>query len=104
MLHIFRKRQRPILWVILVVIIITFVWFYGRGGDVFSDSRQAEQVGKIGTEVISQDDLSWAVRGVVVYLRVFLRYPAELMPNGETLKQEAWRRMVEINQAKKDCW
>jgi len=102
MLHIFRKRQRPILWVILVVIIITFVWFYGRGGDVFSDSRQAQQVGKIGTKVISQDDLSWAVRGVVVYLRVFLRYPAELMPNAETLKQEAWRRIVEIHQAKKD--
>ena len=102
MLHIFRKRQRPILWVILVVIIITFVWFYGRGGDVFSDSRQAQQVGRIGTEVISQEDLSWAVRGVVVYLRVFLRYPAELMPNAETLKQEAWRRIVEINQAKKD--
>jgi len=102
MLHIFRKRQRPILWVILVVIIVTFVWFYGRGGKVFSQSRQAEPVGKIGNKIITQEDLNQAIRGVIIYLKVFLRYPAELMPNAETLKQEGWRRIVEINQAEKD--
>ena len=102
MLHIFRKRQRPILWVILVTIIVTFVWFYGRGGKVFSQSRQAEPVGKIGNKVITQEDLNQAIRGVVIYLKVFLRYPAELMPDAETLKQEGWRRIVEVNQAEKD--
>ncbi len=102
MLHIFRKKQRPILWVILVVIIITFVWFYGRGGDVFSNSRQAEQVGKIGDKIITQEDLNHAIRGAMIYMKVFLRYPPELMPNGDVLKQEGWRRIVEINQAEKD--
>ncbi|RLD08197.1 MAG: hypothetical protein DRI44_10115 [Chlamydiae bacterium] len=102
MLHIFRKRQRPILWVILVVIIVTFVWFYGRGGKVFSQSRQAEQVGQIGTKIINQEDLNYAIRGVMIYLKLFLKYPPELMPNAEILKQEGWRRIIELNQAKKD--
>jgi len=102
MLHIFRKRQRPILWIILVVVIITFIWFYGRGGKVFSDSRQAEQVGRIGEKVVTQEDLNWAIRGVMIYLRAFAGYPPELMPNPEVLEQQAWRRIVEINQAKKD--
>ena len=102
MLHIFRKKQRPILWVILGVVIITFVWFYGRGGKVFQYARQNQPVGKLGEKIITQEDLNWGIKGVLIYYKLFLRYPPELIPNPDDLKQEAWRRIVEINQAKKD--
>lgn len=102
MLHIFRKKQRPILWVILGVIIITFIWFYGRGGKVFQNARQAQPVGKLGEKIITQEDLNRAIRGTIIYLKVFLKYPPELIPNPDDLKQEGWRRIVEVAQAKKD--
>ena len=101
MLALLRKRQRVVLWIILVVIIFAFIiWGSYTGGRI--QNRGPQRIaGYLGQQVISEDELAKAVRGAIVYLRL-MNYPPELLTEtNPEIEMEAWRRLIQLDQARK---
>ena len=97
MLYLFRKNQRPLLWIILTLVIVTFV-FLGTAKTGFGPKRNAKTVGKIGEKFITEDDLNHATRATYLNYRL-QEVPAERIKL-EALEQEAMQNLVVVEKAK----
>ncbi len=97
MLYLFRKNQRPLLWIILTLVIVTFV-FLGTAKTGLGPKRNAKTIGMIGEKLISEEDLNHATRAT--YLNYRLQdVPAERIKL-EALEQEAMQNLVVVEKAK----
>jgi peptidyl-prolyl cis-trans isomerase D len=101
MLALFRRSQRVLLVIILGVIIFTFVIWGGLSGGRFLPERTTRVMGFVGTKEVTSDELASAVRGVLVNLRL-MGYPQELLTQSEEIEREGWRRLIQVDQARKD--
>ena len=97
MLYLFRKNQRPLLWIILTLVIVTFV-FLGTAKTGLGPKRNAKTIGMIGEKLITENDLNQATR--TSYLSYRLKdVPAERIKL-EALEQEAMQNLVILEKAK----
>ena len=99
MLYLFRKNQRPLLWIILTLVIVTFV-FLGTARRGLRPKMSPKTVGSIGQKLINEEDLNHATK--VSYLSYRLQnIPAERIKL-EALEQEAMQNLVIIEKAKQE--
>ena len=96
MLFLFRKSQRVLLWGLLVVVIITFVGFYGKSG---LPSNPKIEIGTYQSKPIYNVDLTRAVRGALVFRRLS-KVPNQSAVDPAELEQEGMQLLVRVRQAK----
>jgi hypothetical protein len=96
MLFLFRKSQRVLLWILLVVVIITFVGFYGKS---YLPQRKKVIFGTYKGKNIYDDDIARAVRGALVFRRL-ANIPIESSTNPEELEREGVQLLIRVDQAK----
>lgn len=97
MLHIFRKSQRPLLWIILVLVIFAFVGLWGTDIGVLPQRRPDFLVGRIGRTDITRDTLARAVRGVIINESLRGRNIRDLRRSN--LEHDALQRMALLAEA-----
>ncbi len=97
MLHLFRKNQRPLLWIILSLVILTFV-FLGNSGRKIISKKNMGKIGMIGKKIITEDDLDHATRSSYLSYRL-QEVPAERIKL-EVLEQEARQTLVILEKAR----
>jgi len=96
MLFLFRKSQRVLLWILLVVVIITFVGFYGKSG---LPQREKKQFGTYKNKPVYDDDLRRYIRGALVFRRL-ANIPVQDTLTNEELEREGIQLMIRVDQAK----
>lgn len=96
MLFLFRKSQRVLLWILLVVVIITFVGFYGKS---YLPQRKKVLFGTYKGKNIYDEDIARAVRGALVFRRL-ANIPIESATKPEELEREGVQLLIRVDQAK----
>ena len=101
MLALFRKSQKIVLWIILIVVVLTFVFWGAKSGNLAPIATRANVVGQIGDEKISGEQLAQAIRGAEIELQLN-NVPRELLNQTKELEMEGWRRLIQTRAAKKN--
>ena len=100
MLGIFRRSQRVVLWIVLVVVVLSFVFWGVRGGGILQNVRHRTIVGTIGTDNVTGEQLARAIRGAKIELQLN-GVDKELLNQPKELEMEGWRRLVQLDAARK---
>ncbi len=100
MLALFRRSQRVVLWIILVVVVMTFVFWGAKSGNLAPTATHAKLVGQIGDEQVTSEQLAQAIRGAEIELQLN-NVPRELLNQTKELEMEGWRRLIQTRAAKK---
>ncbi len=101
MLGVFRRSQKIVLWIILIVVVMTFVFWGASSGNLMPAAAHAKIVGQIGDEKVSSEQLARAIRGAEIELQLN-NVPRELLNQTKELEMEGWRRLIQTRAAKKN--
>jgi hypothetical protein len=101
MLGVFRRSQKIVLWIILIVVVLTFVFWGASSGNLMPAAAHAKIVGQIGDEKVSSEQLARAIRGAEIELQLN-NVPRELLNQTKELEMEGWRRLIQTRAAKKN--
>jgi len=89
------------LWIILIVVVLTFVFWGASSGSLMPTASRAKIVGQIGDDKISSEQLAHAIRGAEIELQLN-NVPRELLNQTKELEMEGWRRLIQTRAATKN--
>lgn len=98
MLGVFRRSQRVVLWVILIIVGGSFIFWGASSGNMLPAMSPRKVVGMIGGKDVSSDQLARAIRGAALELQLN-NVPRELLNQTKELEMEGWRRLIQLRAA-----
>jgi peptidyl-prolyl cis-trans isomerase D len=89
------------LWVILIVVVLSFVFWGASSGNILPAMSPRKVVGVIGGKDVSSDQLASAIRGAEIELQLN-NVPRELLNQTKELEMEGWRRLIQLRAAQQN--